>query len=161
MIRIASLAVLALLATPALAQQAPTAKAERPLISVGYGSDFGIFVETPLAGSSPVIEAWNWMIKKEPTQMPGATYDMIASRELIDCAAWTRKQLYSDGFLGERYLGRDPAQVGPDPITPGAGEAFAKILCGKVDISKDAPIADIAAARQLTQDHFFKPISSQ
>jgi len=100
MIRTTTLAALALFAAPALAQQAPPAKPERGLVSVGYGSNFGIFVETPLANPGPKVEAWIWNILKEPQQIPGATYDMTASREVIDCTAWTRSQLYTDGFLG-------------------------------------------------------------
>jgi hypothetical protein len=144
------LPMLALLAAPALAQEAPPAKAERTLISVGYGSDFGIFVETPLANPGPKVEAWVWNILKEPKQIPGATYDMTVSRDVIDCTAWTRTQLYTDGFLGDTHLGRSPGDVKNEALGADANEAVAKILCGKVDVSKDTPIADIAAARRLT-----------
>lgn len=160
MIRTAGLAlVAALLAAPALAQpQAPTAKPERPLISVGYGSDFGIFVETPLANPGPQVEAWSWLIRKEPKQIPGGVlYDITASRELIQCANWTRKQLYTDGFLGDRFLGRDPVSTEPEPITDGVTTAVANILCTKTDVSKFTPLADIAAARQAVAAHFTKP----
>lgn len=162
MIRTMCLLTLTLFAASALAQEAPTAKAERPLISVGYGSDFGIFIETPLANPGPKVEAWSWMIRKEPKQLSGSvTYDMTVSRELIDCAAWTRSQLYTDGFLGEAHLGRSPGEVKNEAITGGVDEAIAKILCGKVDVSKTPRIADIAAARQINHDYFFKPISSK
>lgn len=148
----------ALLAAPALAQpSAPTAKPERPLVSVGYGGDFGIFVETPLANPGPSVEAWVWLIRKEPKQIPGALYDITVSREVMDCAGWTRKQLYSDGFLGDRHLGRDPSSTTPEPITGGINQAVANILCGKTDVSKSAPVADIAAARKLVAAHFTKP----
>lgn len=154
MIRTVAFAALALLAAPALAQEAPPAKPERTLISVGYGSYFGIFVETPLANPGPKVEAWIWNLLKEPKTIPGATYDMTVSREVIDCMAWARTQLYTDGFLGERHLGRSPGEVKDEALVAGANEAVAKILCGKVDVSKDAPIADIAAARALTAAHF-------
>jgi len=152
MIRIISLAAVVLAAAPAIAQQQP-AKPERGLVSVGYGSDFGIFIETPLANPGPKVEAWSWLIRKAPKQIPGAIYDMTVSRELIDCAGWTRTQLYANGFLGEAYLGRSPGEGGTTPLE-GANEAAAKIVCGRIDVSKDAPIADIAAARALTAAHF-------
>lgn len=162
MIRIASLAAFALLAAPALAQEAPPAKAERPLISVGYGSEFGIFVETPLANPGSTVEVWSWMIQKEPKQIPGgALYDITVSRELIDCVGWKRSQLYADGFLGETYLGRSTGGVTDRPIGQAVDAAVANIVCGKVDVSKTPRIADIAAARQLNHDYFFKPISSK
>jgi hypothetical protein len=154
MIRTASIAALALLATPAFAQEQPTATPSRGLTSVGYGADFGIFVETPLANPGPQVEFWSWMIRNEPKMLGSSEYDIVASRELVDCIAWTRKQLYSDGFLGDRHLGRDPKSVGPEPITPGVMEATAKVVCGKADTSKDAPIADIAAARALVAAKF-------
>ncbi|RYD86254.1 MAG: hypothetical protein EOP61_37990 [Sphingomonadales bacterium] len=157
MIRTACFAfVAALLAASALAQPpAPTAKPERPLVSVGFGSDFGIFVETPLANPGPQVEAWSWLIRKAPKQIPGgALYDITASRELIQCANWTRKQLYTDGFLGDRHLGRDTTGTEPEPITDGVTKAIANILCGKTDVSKDAPIAEIPAARKLVAAHF-------
>ena len=160
MIRALCLLAFALLASPALAQEAPPAKPERTLISVGYGADFGIFVETPLANPGPQVEAWSWNILKDPKAIPGAIYDMTVSRELINCAAWTRTQLYTDGFLGETHLGRSPASVQDEPLA-GVNEAIAKILCGRVSVSKDTPIADVAAARQLTHNYFFKPISSR
>lgn len=154
MIRIAGLIALAILAMPAFAQQTLPAKPARGLVSVGYGSDFGIFIETPLANPGPKVEASSWNIVKAPKQIPGATYDMTVSRELIDCTAWTRSQLYTDGFLGDTYIGRSPGEVMDEPITPGANEAQAKILCGRVDVSKDVPIADIRAARALVAAKF-------
>jgi hypothetical protein len=153
MIRIASLAALALATAPAVAQEAPPAKPERTLISVGYGADFGLFVETPLASPGPKVEAWVWNILSAPKQIPGATFDMTVSRELFDCAAWTRTQLYTDGFLGEAHLGRSPGEGDTTPLA-GPNEAAAKIICGRVDVSKDAPIADVPAARALTAAHF-------
>ncbi len=154
MIRIICLAAFAFAAAPALAQQAPPAKPERTLVSVGYGPDFGIFIETPLANPGPKLEAWSWMIRGAPLQIQGAIYDMTASRELIDCAGWTRTQLYADGFLGDAYLERPPGEGGTTPLHGGVNEATAKIVCGRIDVSKDAPIADIAAARALTAAHF-------
>jgi hypothetical protein len=145
------------LAAPADAQQAPPAKPSRTLISVGYGSNFGMFVETPLASSGGKVEAWIWNILNAPRTIPGATFDMTVSREVIDCAEWTRTQLYTDGFLGETYLSRSPGEGRTEAITGGATAAYAKILCGKVDLSKDAPIADVAAARALTAKHFAAP----
>jgi len=153
MIRIASLAALLLAAEPAVAQEAPPARPKRTLISVGYGPDFGLFVETPLANPGPTVEAWVWNILSAPKQIPGATFDMTVSRERIDCAGWTRTQLYTDGFLGEAHLGRTPGGVRGEPLS-GANEAVAGIVCGRVDVSKDAPIADVAAARALTAAHF-------
>ncbi len=160
MIRAMCLLALTLFAASALAQEAPPAKPQRTLISVGYGSDFGIFVERPPANAGPQVEAWSWNILKDAKKIPGATYDMTVSREVINCTAWTRTQLYTDGFLGETHLGRSPGSVKDEPLA-GVNEAVAKILCGRVDVSKDAPIADVAAARQLTHDYFFKPISSK
>ena len=154
MIRITSLVILCLLVSPALAQQPRPAKPERGLISVGYGSDFGIFVEAPAANPGPKVEAWVWMILKAPKQLSGTSYDMTVSRDVIDCAGWTRTQLYADGFLGETYLGRSPGEGGATAIASPVDNAFAKIICGKTDVSKDATIRDIAAARALTAAHF-------
>lgn len=132
---------------PALAQEEPTAKPVRTLISVGYGDDFGIFVEAPLPRAGPHVEGWAWMIRKEAKMLNGAPYDMTVSRERFDCNARTRSQLYTDGFHGDTFLGRDKTGTPPSPIQPGVEEAIAGIMCGAVDVSKDAPIPDIAAAR--------------
>lgn len=152
--RIAIVLTLSLIASQALAQAAPPAKPVRPLVSVGYGSDFGLFVEAPGPHPGSKVEAWVWMIRKEPRALNGRSYDITASRDLIDCVAWTRTQLYADGFLGETYLGRSPGEGGTAAIGAGANDAVAKVLCGRVNVSKDAPIANIAAALALTVAHF-------
>ena len=87
MIRAMCLLALTLFAASALAQEAPPAKPQRTLISVGYGSDFGIFVERPPANAGPQVEAWSWNILKDAKKIPGATYDMTVSREVINCTA--------------------------------------------------------------------------
>ena len=83
------------IAAPALAQEAPTATPSRGLTSVGYGSDFGIFVETPLPNPGQQVEFWSWMIRRDPKMVGASEYDMVASRELVDCIAWTRKRAAS------------------------------------------------------------------
>lgn len=137
-------AAMALGASAAAAQEAEQAGGPLTLLSVSSSS---IMTMTPPEAAGRRTETWLWMFLHEPQTVSTVTYDTIALRLSLDCAAMTGErlgyELYRDGAFSYRA---------PEAVTPYTAENVMRIMCAQ---GREAEtFADHRAARAAAVRHF-------
>ena len=141
---IAFTAVLTLGASAAAAQDAEQAGGPLTLLSA---SSTSIMVMTPPEAAGRRTETWLWMFLRDPQTVSTVTYDTLALRLSLDCAAMTGErlgyELYRDGAFTYRA---------PEAVEPYMAENVMRIMCAQ---GREAEtFADHRAARAAATAHF-------
>jgi hypothetical protein len=132
------------LGASAAAQEAEQAGGRLTLLSVSSSS---IMMMTPPEAADQRTETWLWLFLGEPQTASTVTYDTIAFRLSLDCAAMTGERLGYELYRDSAFVYRAPPET-----TPYTAENVMRTMCAQGRVAET--FADHRAARAAAARHF-------
>lgn len=133
------------LGAPASAQEAEQAGGPLTLLSVSSSSIMTMTPPEAVAGQR--TETWLWTFLSDPHSVETLTYDTIALRLSLDCAAMTGERLGYELYRDGAFIYR-----APEAVTPYTAENVMRIMCAQ---GREAEtFVDHRAARAAATAHY-------